>query len=243
MMRAARGAWSGIAGPGIAMVASVCAAPQAVADPVAASATTARDLLTRASFTEANKDTALARIAEARTAATAALHRAPGDAEAMLMQASALGYQAKLTGSRGDAIDARKQFEALVARDPRNADAQMALGAWHIGAVNRLGGFMGRTVLGAQKKVGFDALDRAVALGGNHALYPGIAGLLRLELDPADARGRALAEAAAHAAAATPLDRIMQRSAAVVITQLRAGKADAAKALASRLLPFGRLDD
>lgn len=221
------------------VVALACAAP-AVAQ--VATAQSARDLLTRASFGEANKDAALARIMEAQAAAGAALRRSPADPEALLMRATALGYRAKLTGSRGDAIDARKQFEGLVARDPRNAEAQMALGAWHIGAVNRLGGFVGRTVLGAQKKVGLDSLERSVALGGGHALYPGIAALLRLELDPADPRGRALAEEASRAPASTPLDRVMQRAATAVLASLRAGNAGTVRTLASRLLPFGRLD-
>ncbi len=232
MMRQSRGPWTGVA-----LLASACACPVA-----AQTAATARDLLTRASFSEASKETALARVGEAEATAAAALRRAPADPEALLMQASALGYRAKLTGSRADAIDARKRFEALVARDPRNAEAQMALGAWHVGAVNRLGGFVGATVLGAKKKVGFDALDRSVALGGNHAWYPGLAALLRLELDPDDPRGRALAEIASRAATTTVLDRVMQRSCVAVLAQLQAGRTDMAKTLASKLLPFGRLD-
>lgn len=234
MRNGSRGAWGGIA-----IVASLGAGPAAAQVATAASA---RDLLTRASFAEASEETALARIGEAQLAAAAALRRTPTDQEALLMQASALGYRAKLTGNRGEAIDARKRFEALVAHDPRNAEAQMALGAWHVGAVNRLGGFVGRTVLGAQKKVGFDALDRSVALGGNHALYPGLAALLHLELDPTDPRGRALAEVAAHAGTSTVLDRIMQRACVAVLASIRAGNEGATKALASRLLPFGRLD-
>ncbi|WP_174297883.1 hypothetical protein [Sphingomonas bacterium] len=207
-----------------------------------ATAASARDLLTRASFYEDSRDTALARVTEAQAAAGVALRRSPGDMEALLMQAMALGYRAKLTGNRADAVGARKQFELLTARDPRDADVLMALGAWHVGGVNRLGGLVGRTVLGAQKKVGFDALDRSVALGGNHALYSGIAALLRLEMDPSDPRGRSLAEAATRASTLTVLDRLMQRSATAVLASLRAGNADATKALASRLLPFGRLD-
>lgn len=234
MTRRSSGMWGG--------AALACSAVAAPAAGQVATAQSARDLLTRASFAEANKDAALARIAEAQAAAGAALRRAPADPEALLMRATALGYRAKLTGSRGDAIDARKQFEVLVARDPRNADAQLALGAWHIGVVNRLGGFVGGTVLGAHKKVGLDALDRSVALGGGHAVYPGLAALLRLEIDPADPRGRALAEEASRAPASTALDRVMQRAAAAVLVPLHGGRADTVKTLASRLLPFGRLD-
>lgn len=217
-------------------VAILCAtARPALAD-------TPRDALVQASFGEGDKAAALARVVEVQQAATAILHHTPGDWEAALVQATAIGYRAKLTGSRGDAIVARKQFEALVARNPNNADAQLGLGAWHVGAVYNLGRFMSRAALGAQKDVGLAALDRAVALGGGRAVFPGLAGLLRLELDPTDDRGRALAEAATHAATPTRFDRIMQRAAAAVLVPLRAGDTKTTRAMAARLLPFGRLD-
>jgi hypothetical protein len=207
--------------------------------PAAAMADSPRDLLTQASFGVRDKGVALARIAAARAGSTATLRTAASDREAQLMQATAIGYGAKLTGNRADAVQARRQFEALVAREPRFADAWLALGGWHIGAVYRLGGFI--AALGAQKSSGLAALDRAVALGGNRALFSGLAGLLRLQLDPADPRGRALVEAAAHGTAPTPLDAILQRNAAQILAPLRAGNAKQIKAVASRLLPFGQL--
>jgi hypothetical protein len=200
-----------------------------------------RDLLTQASFGVRDRGAALARIAAARAGSTATLRAGATDREAQLMQATAIGYQAKLTGNRAEAVQARQQFEALVAREPRFADAWLALGAWHIGAVYRLGGFLGRAALGAQKSSGLAALDRSVALGGNRALFSGLAGLLRLQLDPADPRGRALTEAASHATAPTPLDLILQRNAAAMLPTLRTGDAKRIKAAASRLLPFGQL--
>lgn len=157
------------------------------------------------------------------------------------MQATALGYRAKLTGSRTEAIQARKQFEGLVQRNPRDAEAQLALGAWHVGAVYRLGRLVGRAALGAQKPAGFAALDHAVALGGNRALFAGLAALLRLQMDPADPRGRVLAETAARAGTPTTLDRILQRAAERVLVPLRSGNVSATKAVAARLLPFGQL--
>ena len=217
------------------------AATMLVAAPAPARADTPRDLLTQASFGVHDKAAALARIRAARASAAATLRTAAGDREAQLMQATAIGYQAKLTGDRTEAVQARRLFEALVAREPRFADAHLALGAWHVGAVYRLGGLVGRAALGAQKPAGLAALDRAVALGGNRALFSGLAALLRLELDPADPRGRALAEAAARGAAPTPLDAILQRAAAQILVPLRAGDARRVKAAALRLLPFGQL--
>lgn len=212
----------------------------AIAAPV--SAQTARDLLTQASFGGQTPATALRQVNAAYALASTTLRASPGDADAALMAATAVGYRAKLTGSRTEAIAARKLFERLVAANPRNAEAQLALGAWHVGAVNRLGGFMARAVLGGGKSSGLAALDRAVALGGDHAFYPGMAALLRLELDPADPRGRALAEQAMRCGVPTTLDRIVQRATAAVLVPLRAGDAKRVKALASQHLPFGWLD-
>jgi hypothetical protein len=223
------------AGYGLASLAAVAM----IAAPCAAE--TPRDLLTQASFGDHDRAVALKRINGALQGATAVLRAAPADPEAGLMQATALGYRAKLTGSRGEAIQARHQFELLVQRNPRNAEAQLALGAWHIGAVYRLGRFVGRAALGAQKPTGLAALDQAVALGGNRAMFAGLAGLLRLQLDPADPRGRALAEAAARAGTPTPIDHILQRAAQQVLVPVHAGNAAATKAVAARLLPFGQL--
>ncbi|WP_322965693.1 hypothetical protein [Sphingomonas fuzhouensis] len=208
-----------------------------------AQAQSARELLTQASFGDSDEASALKRVSGAYNAAVNALRRNPDDHEALLMRATALGYRAKLTGNRTDAIAARHQFEALVVQNPRDAEAQLALGAWHIGAIKKLGAIMGRAALGAQRGVGFAALDRAIALGGDRALFPGLAALLRLELDPRDPRGRALAEAAAHAEVATPIDRIMQRAATNVLAPVRAGDVQKTRALASQSLPFGRFDD
>ena len=159
-----------------------------------------------------------------------------------MVLAMAVGYQAKLNRSRSSAMTAKTMFETLAARDPRDPEAQAAVGGWHIDAVAGLGGLMARTILGANKATGFAALDRAVALGGNRAMFPGLAALLRLQLDASDARGIALAEVATRGTTPTQLDLLMQRSAVLVLKQVRSG-GDAAgvRALAKRLLPLGRL--
>jgi hypothetical protein len=215
----------------------------ALACPVVAVAESPRDLLTHASFLDRNKAAAMKRVAVAHAAATAQLQRTPGDREAALMQATALGYRAKLTGSRGDAIAARKAMEQLVARQPTDPERQVVLGAWHMGAVHKLGRLVARAALGASKSAGTAALDRAVQLGGGRAMFPALAGLLRLEMDPTDARGRQLVEAAARASTPTAIDRVLQRGAAAVLKPLRAGDKNATRKLASAMLPFGRIDD
>lgn len=153
-----------------------------------------------------------------------------------------LGYRAKLTHGRGDALAARKLFEAAVAADPRDAEAAAAVGTWHLDSVIELGAFVAGAAIGAKKKTGLDMMDRAVALGGGRAVYAGLAALLRLALDPGDRRARALAEAASVAQAPQPIDRILQRSAILILASLKAGDSKATQKLAKQLLPFGRLN-
>ena len=208
-----------------------------------AAAQSARDVLTQASFSARRKPAALQSVGEAERLAASVLAHAPGDREALLMQATARSYRAKMNGSRADAIAARKMFEALAAKAPLDPEPQLGLGAWHMGAVFKLGGMIGRAALGAQKSVGLAALDRAVAGGGNRAIYAGVAALLRLEQDAGDPKGRALAEFASRAGAPTAFDRVMRRAAAAILASIQSGNAGATRTLAARLLPFGQIDD
>ncbi len=204
-------------------------------------AQTPRDLLTQASFGDRDRAQAMRRIEAALASTDATIRRTPGDVEAMVIRATALGYRAKLTGSRSDATASRKQFEALIAANPRNAEAQLGLGAWHLATINKAGTLLARAVMGANRGAGNRALDTGVALGGNRAFFPGLAALFRLKSDPADPRGRALAEIAAKAGTPTALDRVLQRAAAAVLIPLRAGNAGAVRATAEKLLPLGQV--
>ena len=206
----------------------------------AVAAQTPREMLVVAAFHDTDRGVALARIDKARVGAAALLARDGGDQDAAMVQAMALGYRAKLTSNRGDAIAARKQFEGLAARYPRNPEPSVALGAWHMGAIAKFGRLIGRATLGAQKDVGLKALDRAIALGGNRAMFLALAGLLRLELDANDARGAELTEAAVRGSTPTAIDRQFQRAAAAVLVPLRRGDRKAAQKLADRLLPLGQ---
>ena len=215
-------------------VALWCGAAPAVA------AESSRETLTQTAFGASDRPSALRQIANVEANAAATLLRSPGDVEAQLTRALATSYRAKLTNSRADALQAKAQFEAITARNPRDAEAQAALGAWHLSAVKSLGGLVARGALGARKASGLDALDRAVALGGQRALFPGLAALLRLAIDPKDPVGASLAETAARAATPTALDRILQRRAVLLIAPLKNGDARGVQALANRLLPLGQ---
>ncbi|WP_336959802.1 hypothetical protein [Sphingobium aquiterrae] len=212
--------------------------------PAAAMADTPRELLTAAAFQAADKARALALIGQALAAADRILASRPGDREATLQRGVAIGYRAKLTLSRSDARASLGIFEGLAARDPRDAEAQMVIAGWHLDAIDQLGGFMARTMLGAKARVGETAMARAVALGNQRAFYPGLAAMMQIRLNSSDIGGaRKWAEAAALAPAPTPLDVAMKRGAIAILPALRANNGKAAAALARKLLPFGKLTD
>jgi hypothetical protein len=207
-----------------------------------AAAQNPRDLLLSAAFTARDKPTALARVTAALKASEAMLARNPRDRQAQLQRAIAIGYRGKLTKNPGDAKTARRAFESLAASNPGDAEAQLALGGWHLQCIMEVGSLVARTVLGARKPVGLQALDRAIARADGRALFPAYVSLIRIQLDSNDVAGaRRFAEAALKARVETPEDRVMQQAAAALLVPLRAGNGKAAAALAEKLKPFGRL--
>jgi hypothetical protein len=219
-----------------------CIAAMVAMTPAAAIADTPRELLTAAAFQTADKARALALVGQAIAASDRILAARPGDREATLQRGVAIGYRAKLTRSRADARASLGIFDALAARDPRDAEAQMVVAGWHLDAIDQLGSFLARTALGAKSQVGEAALARAVSLGGQRAFYLGLAAMMRIRRDKDDVgAARKLAEAAATAAAPTPLDQLMKRNAMAILPALRANNGKAAAELARKLLPFGKL--
>jgi hypothetical protein len=213
----------------------------ALAAPVAA-AESPSDILMGAAFVASDRASALAKIERALRAAEAAIARNPKDQEAKLQRAMAISYRGKLTRSRGDVIAARREFEAVAAANPRNAEAQLALAGWHLESVAELGPLLARTALGARKPTGLQMLNRALALGGRRALFPAFASLIHIQTDPDNvAAARKFAEAALKAEVADPVDRMMQRQAAALLPALRRGDGKAAARTAKLLLPFGRV--
>lgn len=205
-----------------------------------APAATPRELLTQAAFQTGDKASALALVKQALAEAEATLTTHPNDREALLQRAFATGYRGRLNRSPGDARLSRQLFEALVAADPRDPEAQLALGGWHLDVI--ADGFLATTVLGAKRAIGVASVDRAVKLGGNRAFFRSMAAMMHIRLDPHDiATARALAESAAVAPTPSALDRIAKREAEAMLIPLRAGDGKAAAALARTLLPFGRV--
>src|SRR3546814_9549632 len=97
-----------------------------------------------------------------------------------------------------------EQGRFFLRHDP---EAQAAVGAWNVDAVSQLGSFIAGAALGADRKAGLAAINRAVVLGGDRAMFPGLAALLRLSLNSKDVHARGLAEAAARGTVPTALDQ------------------------------------
>jgi len=212
--------------------------------PAAAMADTPRELLITAAFQTTTKARALALAGQAIAGADNILAAHPGDHEATLQRGIAIGYRAKLTRSRADARASLTIFEGLAARNARDPEAQMVIAGWHLDAIDQLGTFLARTALGARAQTGETALERAVALGGDRAFYPGLAAMMLIRKDVREvAQARRWAEAAADAKTPSPLDALVKRAAVAMLPSLRANDGKAAAALARRLLPFGKLAD
>lgn len=213
-----------------------------IAATASAAAATPRDTLIRAAFMTHDKAEALVLVNQALAQTKTTLAQAPNDTEAKLQEALAIGYRGQLNRSLGDAKAAHAALASLAASNPRDPEAQVAVAGWHLTAVGDLGNFLARSVLGASRSEGLASLDQAVALGGNHAFFPGYAALIRIKLNSSDtAAPLRLAQRAAGAQATTAIDRILQRAATRLIPLLQAGNGAAASKLATQLLPFGTL--
>jgi len=214
----------------------------AITATASAVAATPRDTLIRAAFLTHDKAQALTLVNQAYAETKATLAQSPGDGEAKLQQALAIGYRGQLSRSLGDAKAAHAALTALADANPRDPEAQIAIAGWHLTAVGDLGNFLARSVLGASRSAGLASLDQAVALGGNHAFFPGYAALIRIKLNSSDVAGALkLAQRSAAGQATTPIDRILQRAAVRLIPLLQAGNGAGASKLAAQLLPFGSL--
>lgn len=216
------------------MAAIVAAGPAMAATP--------RELLVQSAFQTTDKDQALALVNQAIGQAEAMLAANPHDREAFLQRAMGIGYRAKLTRKPGDAKTSRRMVEQFAAQFPRDPEAQLALGGWHLDAI--ADGFIVATVLGAKKDVGMLGIEKAAQFGGDRAFFKSFAAMMLIRSDTKEvAAARMWAEQAARGTTPTSLDRIGKRDAEAMLIPLRAGDGKAAAQLARKLLPYGRLDD
>ena len=172
----------------------------------------------------------------------AALALAPGNPEALLQKAIAIGYRAKLENNIGLAKQARRNFEALLAKRPNDALVLGALGGWHGEAIATLGKFIAGTALGASAKDGQRYYDKAVASPGADPVVSVFYAttLLNLSADNAP-KAKALLQRAVRAPATDGFERLMQQNGRAMLAPLEKGDVAAAEAAARRTGAFGTL--
>lgn len=107
-------------------------------------------------------------IEQAEEDARAAIAMAPDFAEGHLQLAVALGFKARLEGrltahAEGYADEARAHLEYVAVREPDNPWMYALLGGWHL-EISEVGGFLGRTIYGAEVEEGIEAYDQALSL-------------------------------------------------------------------------------
>ena len=219
------------------------AASQGRAEATAASLILAgRSSLTIACFETTDPSRALSLVDAAARDFDAALAKAPGNDEALLQKATAIGYRAKLTKSGGQAKEARRLFEAAVAREPNNALAWASIAGWHAASVATLGKFIAGTVLGAKLDVAFKDFNIALAKDSRNPLNRVFYAFTLLDLDTDNApRAAALLREASGMSPRDGIEALTKRGIAEVLPLLDHGDVNGARALARRLLPFGTL--
>ncbi len=217
------------------------AASQGRAEATAASLIlSGRSSLALACFETTNPSRALQLVDAAEHDFDAALAKAPGNNEALLQKATAIGYRAKLTKSGGQAKEARRLFEAAVAREPNNALAWASIAGWHAASVATLGKFIASTVLGAKLDTAMKDFDIALAKDPRNPLNRVFYAFTLLDLDTGNApRAAALLREADRLPPRDGIEALTKRGVAEVLPLLDHGDVKGARATARRLLPFG----
>ena len=199
-----------------------------------------RAQLSVAGYGMTDKAQAKAAIDAAQRDFEAALAKAPSNNEAAIQRAIALGYRAKLDRSPGEAKATRKAMEAVLAKDPGNALANAALGGWHGGAIATLGGFLAGSVLGASRSASERYFATAIAREPKNIIHPVTYAFTLLDLD---ADNGPKAATLLRGAVALPVhdayDAQNRKGAAAVLALLDKGDARGARALATKIQPFG----
>jgi tetratricopeptide (TPR) repeat protein len=174
----------------------------------------ARALLVHADLV-ARGDDRLPLIERAEEDARAAIALAPEYAEGHLQLAVALGFKARLEGrltahAAGYADEARAHLDYVAAREPDNPWLHALLGGWHL-EISEVGGFLGRTIYGAEIDAGVDAYDQALSLKPDDLLivYQCALQLAALGDEPLITRARALLQQATLPEDPDALDRLI----------------------------------
>jgi len=114
-------------------------------------------------------------LEHAVTLARKAVTSDPGNADAHLQLARAIGRRAETVGvfeAAGEAEKIRESTENALRINPKLVAAHLSLGRWHSELVGAMGSFVARTVYGARKKDGLASFERALALAPNAKAVP-----------------------------------------------------------------------
>jgi hypothetical protein len=201
-----------------------------------------RARLAIAGYQTSDKARALALVAEAEADFDAALSRAPGNVDAQLQKAVAIGYRAQLTKGISLAKDTRRRFEAIRTAHPGNHLAGGALGGWHGGSIAAVGSFLAGTALGARKtemeRCYAQALKLAPALPSTRTFFA----ITLLDLDDGNAaRAAAVLKGIEGLPASDGFEALLKQQGIELAAVLARGDAKAAQATARKLKAFSRI--
>ena len=133
-------------------------------------------------------------LEQAVTLARKAVTSDPGNADAHLQLARAIGRRAETVGifeAAGEAEKIRESTENALRINPKLVAAHLSLGRWHSELVGAMGSFMARTVYGARKKDAIASFEKALVLAPNAKAVSLQYALGLLALDDYQYRGKA----------------------------------------------------
>jgi tetratricopeptide (TPR) repeat protein len=203
----------------------------------------ARATLMRAAYFTSVRAEAEAQIEIALADARRGQSRDAAAFEPLLQEGVALGYRAKLQQSPKVAKLAKGIFEAAFARDPQNAFAAVALGAWNGEPIADLGGFISRTVLGATQEKALKYYELALKLDPQnpvpHILYA--FNIYRIDDEKYGPKAKMLLEAALKLPAPDAFAVMLQKSAREILLLMQSGNAKATARRIRLAQPFGQI--
>lgn len=196
--------------------------------------------LARATLQTSDKTVARELLKLAQADFDAALEKSPGNFDGLLNKAVVIGYRAKLDSAPALAKQARRNFEAILARNPNNPMANAALAGWHGQSVASLGGFLAGAALGAKESEAIRLYEKAITLPGADPVVPHLYALNLLTLSADNApRAKALLQRSLKTPPSDGFEMLLQKHARIILPLLEKGDVEAARAAAKRLAPMG----
>ncbi|MDD9983769.1 MAG: hypothetical protein OXU81_20835 [Gammaproteobacteria bacterium] len=164
----------------------------------------------------ASKDEKEALFQRAAELARQAVRADPGNADAHLQLAHAIGRHAQTVGSleaanRGYAAGIREATEAALQLDPEMAAAHLSLGLWHAEIIGAVGSFLAYVTYGARARDAVASFERALELAPDSkaASLECALGLLALDENKYRERARRLLKRAIEIPTMDAYDRLL----------------------------------